>query len=96
MAHAPGVDKIELAGSLRRRKETIGDVDILARHEGAGTPVVDHFVGFAGAARVRGAGPTKGGGARRTDRLAKYNQLLRSEEQCGGRARYLGRSLGGD
>ena len=60
MAHAPGVDKIELAGSLRRRKETIGDVDILARHEGDGTPVVDHFVGFDGAARVLGAGPTKG------------------------------------
>ncbi len=60
MARAPGVDKIELAGSLRRRKETIGDVDILARHEGDGTPVVDHFVGFDGAARVLGAGPTKG------------------------------------
>ena len=29
MQSAPGVARIELAGSLRRRKETIGDVDIL-------------------------------------------------------------------
>jgi DNA polymerase (family 10) len=57
---APGVEEIEIAGSLRRRKETIGDVDILARCEGDGTPAVDHFVAFDGAARVLGAGPTKG------------------------------------
>jgi DNA polymerase (family 10) len=56
----PGVDQIEIAGSLRRRKETIGDVDILVRCEGDGTTVVDHFVGFNGAARVEGAGETKG------------------------------------
>jgi DNA polymerase (family 10) len=56
----PGVDEIEIAGSLRRRKETIGDVDILVRCEGDGTPVVQHFVGFDGAARVEGAGETKG------------------------------------
>lgn len=57
---APGVEEIEIAGSLRRRKETIGDVDLLARCEGDGTPAVDHFVSFEGAARVLGAGPTKG------------------------------------
>lgn len=60
MSHAPGVDAIEIAGSLRRRKETIGDVDILARSEGDGTPAVDYFVAFDGVARVEGAGPTKG------------------------------------
>lgn len=57
---APGVEEIEIAGSLRRRKETIGDVDLLVRCEGDGTPAVDHFVAFEGAARVLGAGPTKG------------------------------------
>lgn len=57
---APGVEEIAIAGSLRRRKETIGDVDLLARCEGDGTPAVDHFVAFEGAARVLGAGPTKG------------------------------------
>ncbi len=57
---APGVDEVRVAGSLRRRRETIGDVDILARCEGDGSAVVDHFVAFDGAARVEGAGPTKG------------------------------------
>lgn len=57
---APGVDEVQVAGSLRRRRETIGDVDILARCEGDGSVVVDHFVAFDGAARVEGAGPTKG------------------------------------
>ena len=60
MADAPGVERMEVAGSLRRRKETIGDVDILASSEGDGTPVVDHFVSYPGAARVEGAGGTKG------------------------------------
>lgn len=56
----PGVEDVQIAGSLRRRKETIGDVDLLARFEGDGTPVVDRFVAFDGAARINGAGPTKG------------------------------------
>lgn len=57
---AAGVDRVEVAGSLRRRKETIGDVDVLARFEGDGTSVVEHFVGYDGVARVLGSGPTKG------------------------------------
>jgi len=57
---APGVGRVDVAGSLRRRKETIGDVDILAEHDGDGGAVVEHFVSFDGAERVLGAGPTKG------------------------------------
>ena len=60
MARAPGVGRIEVAGSLRRRKETIGDVDILAEYDGVGTPIVDHFVAFSGADRVEISGSTKG------------------------------------
>lgn len=60
VAEVPGVDRVEVAGSLRRRKETIGDVDVLARFEGDGTEVVDRFVAFDGAAKVLGSGPTKG------------------------------------
>ncbi len=55
-----GVAEVQVAGSLRRRKETIGDVDLLARFEGDGTEVVNHFVEYRGVARVEGAGPTKG------------------------------------
>ena len=39
-----------------------------------------------------GAGQIKTGSASRSDRIAKYNQLLRIEEQLGTRARYAGRS----
>jgi len=60
MESAPGVKRLEVAGSLRRRKETIGDVDLLAECEGDGTDVVAHFVAFPGAARVEAAGGTKG------------------------------------
>lgn len=40
-----------------------------------------------------GAGQIKTGSASRTDRVAKYNQLLRIEEQLGDRARYPGKNL---
>ncbi len=40
-----------------------------------------------------GVGQIKTGSASRTDRIAKYNQLLRIEEQLGSKARYLGRNL---
>jgi enolase len=36
-------------------------------------------------------GQIKTGSLSRTDRIAKYNQLLRIEEQLGSRARYAGR-----
>jgi DNA polymerase (family 10) len=60
MEDAPGVAGIAVAGSLRRRKETIGDVDLLVEHDGDGTAVVEHFVSFPGAVRVLGSGSTKG------------------------------------
>jgi enolase len=37
-----------------------------------------------------GAGQIKTGSASRTDRIAKYNQLLRIEEQLADSARFLG------
>jgi enolase len=40
-----------------------------------------------------GCGQIKTGSASRSDRIAKYNQLLRIEEQLGGSARYLGQSF---
>lgn len=57
---ARDVERVEVAGSLRRRKETIGDVDLLALCEGDGTPVVEHFIAYPGAERVEAAGGTKG------------------------------------
>ncbi|MFN8927691.1 MAG: phosphopyruvate hydratase, partial [Rhodospirillales bacterium] len=39
------------------------------------------------------AGQIKTGSLSRSDRLAKYNQLIRIEEQLGAAARYAGRSI---
>jgi enolase len=39
-----------------------------------------------------GAGQIKTGSASRTDRVAKYNQLMRIEQELGGTARFLGLS----
>lgn len=60
MEKAAGVDRLEVAGSLRRRKDTIGDVDILAQCDGDGAAVIRHFAEYSGAARVGVAGDTKG------------------------------------
>jgi enolase len=38
-------------------------------------------------------GQIKTGSASRSDRIAKYNQLLRIEEQLGNSARYLGKNF---
>ena len=51
----------------------------------------DTFI--ADLAVATGAGQIKTGSASRTDRVAKYNQLLRIEEQLGDRARYPGKNL---
>ncbi len=56
----PGLERIDVAGSLRRRRETIGDVDLLALWDGDGTPVVEHFASYGEAERVEAAGSTKG------------------------------------
>ncbi len=53
-------------------------------------------VTIADVAVATNAGQIKAGAPARTDRVAKYNQLLRIEEQLGDQARYLGaRSLSG-
>ena len=54
----PGMRTLEVAGSYRRRRETIGDVDLLAvadDAEAAGAALA----GFGGVAEVLGRGPTK-------------------------------------
>jgi len=50
----------------------------------------DTFI--ADLAVATGVGQIKTGSVSRTDRIAKYNQLLRIEEELGQTARYLGRA----
>jgi DNA polymerase (family X) len=58
----PGVNCADIAGSLRRRRETIGDVDLLCcvRKVEQAPAVIAAFAGFPEVARVLGRGPTKG------------------------------------
>ncbi len=61
------------------------------------TSVVSHRSGetedsfIADLVVATGAGQIKTGSLSRTDRIAKYNQLLRIEEDLGSAARYPGR-----
>ena len=54
----PHVKKIEMAGSIRRRKETIGDIDILAVAENA-EKIMDMFVRMEEVDKVLAKGVTK-------------------------------------
>jgi DNA polymerase (family 10) len=54
----PGVTQVEVCGSLRRRCETIGDLDVLFSAPDP-VPVLDHFVGLPDVAAVLAHGPTK-------------------------------------
>ncbi|MGH9672232.1 MAG: phosphopyruvate hydratase, partial [Bryobacteraceae bacterium] len=84
--------KVNQIGSLT---ETLDAMAMAAR---AGyTSVVSHRSGetedsfIADLAVATGAGQIKTGSASRTDRMAKYNQLLRIEQELGASARYAGR-----
>jgi len=74
--------------------ETLDAID-LARRNGY-TSVISHRSGetedtfIADLAVATGAGQIKTGSASRTDRIAKYNQLLRIEQELGTTARFLG------
>ena len=83
--------KLNQIGSVT---ETIDAIE-LARKAGYNS-IISHRSGetedtfIADLAVATGAGQIKTGSASRTDRIAKYNQLLRIEEELGGTARFLG------
>jgi DNA polymerase (family 10) len=54
----PGIIRMELCGSLRRRKEVIRDIDLLVSAADAG-PIMDRFVSLPGVKSVIGKGDTK-------------------------------------
>ena len=88
--------KVNQIGTL---SETLEAID-MARAAGY-LSVISHRSGetedtfIADLAVGTGAGQIKTGSASRTDRVAKYNQLLRIEEQLGGAAEYPGGAIYG-
>ncbi|MFL6448822.1 MAG: DNA polymerase/3'-5' exonuclease PolX [Bryobacteraceae bacterium] len=54
----PGVEKVEAAGSLRRGRETIGDLDLMVTGTGA-SEVLNHMAKHVKAQEVLGFGPNK-------------------------------------
>ncbi len=88
--------KVNQIGSLT---ETINAVQLATRH--AYSSVISHRSGesedstIADLAVALNAGQIKTGSASRSDRIAKYNQLLRIEEELGDSAIYPGRAIFG-
>ena len=86
--------KVNQIGSLT---ETLEAVDMA--HKASYTAVMSHRSGetedatIADLAVATNCGQIKTGSLARSDRLAKYNQLLRIEEQLGDAARYAGLSI---
>lgn len=86
--------KVNQIGSLT---ETINAVQMAQSH--SYTSVMSHRSGetedttIADLAVALSCGQIKTGSASRSDRIAKYNQLLRIEEQLGNSARYLGKAF---
>ena len=86
--------KVNQIGTLTETLDTMR----VAREAGYNS-IVSHRSGetedtlIADLAVATGAGQIKTGSASRTDRVAKYNQLLRIEERLGSRAKYPGKKL---
>jgi DNA polymerase (family X) len=58
LKQAPGVGQVEVAGSFRRRRETVGDLDLLVTCKKS-TPVMDHLADYETVAEVLARGKTK-------------------------------------
>lgn len=61
LQHAPGIDRVVAAGSLRRCRDTVGDIDLLATvvEASAGAAVCRHFTAYADVAQVLEQGDTR-------------------------------------
>ncbi len=85
--------KVNQIGTLT---ETLAAIDLA--HKASYTAVVSHRSGetedttIADLAVAKGTGQIKTGSLSRSDRIAKYNRLMKIEEELGSLAKYAGRS----
>jgi len=84
-----GIEKIQLAGSLRRRAETIGDVDILVAAK-KGKNIIDAFTTASFVQEVLAAGPTKGSAVILTETVPVHVDVrVVPKESFGAAAQYF-------
>jgi enolase len=99
---AQGIER-GIANSILIKLNQIGSVSetldaIAMAHKAGYTAVISHRSGetedstIADLVVATGSGQIKTGSASRSDRIAKYNQLLRIEEELGSAAKYAGRN----
>jgi len=58
LRRAPGIKQVAVAGSHRRARDTVGDLDILAT-AGKDKPVIDHFTAYDAVEKVSASGTTR-------------------------------------
>jgi enolase len=98
-----GIEK-DIANSILVKVNQIGTLSetidaVQMAHNSSYTSVMSHRSGetedttIADLAVALNCGQIKTGSASRSDRIAKYNRLLRIEEQLGSSAKYLGKNL---
>ena len=58
LSEAEGIRQAAVAGSYRRCKETVGDLDIVAA-AARGTGIIDRFLGYEDVAQILSRGPTR-------------------------------------
>jgi DNA polymerase (family 10) len=86
LKESPGVKQVMAAGSFRRAKETIGDIDLLVT-AAAGSPVMKRIVSYPEVEEVLAQGPTKA-----SIRLACKLQVdvrVVPEDSCGAALQYF-------
>jgi DNA polymerase (family 10) len=86
LRQCPGIIRMEVCGSLRRRKETINDIDILVSADDP-SPIMDCFESLPGVAGLVGRGDTKcsvvvniGLGSGRTARINADLRIVRDDQ----------------
>lgn len=86
LQHNPQIADIQAAGSLRRMKETVGDIDILV--SGAnGADIVKAFVAMPGVTQVLASGDTKG--SVRVEECVQVDLRVVSQDEFGSALQYF-------
>ena len=87
--------KLNQIGTVSETEDAVGlagkagwDVAVSHRSGETDDPFIAHLATAFGSAFIKTGAPARG------ERVAKYNELMRIEEQLGSKARYAGNQLG--